>query len=182
MTKSTILTGQETAKRRINDTDLYEHALQAWHEYNPIKEEVYGDTGDDRTEEELKLYRYRTFGKDAAMFMLDTRSFRDENISILGQDAFTLPQQAYARERTILGKKQLNVNGNSVALTSKDLDLARAEIRFSISDLQDATYNFRLANSKGEEFIISYDHAQKQFSMNRSHAGQTGFSDKFAAD
>ncbi|SDR81880.1 glycoside hydrolase family 32 protein [Christiangramia echinicola] len=79
-------------------------------------------------------------------------------------------------------KKELNVNGNSIALTSEDLDLARAEIRFTISDLKDATYNFRLANSEGEEYIISYNHAQKQFSMNRSHAGQTGFSDKFATE
>ena len=77
-------------------------------------------------------------------------------------------------------KEQIDIKGNSTILTSKDLDLSRAEIRFAISDLKQTTYNFRLANSAGEEFIVSYDHATRQFSMNRSHAGQTGFSEDFA--
>jgi phosphodiesterase/alkaline phosphatase D-like protein len=66
----------------INETDLYKAALKAWHEYNPIREEKYGATGDDRTANKSKLYRHRTFGKDAAMFMLDTRTFRDEGATL----------------------------------------------------------------------------------------------------
>jgi len=92
----------------INETDLYKDAMQAFHEYNPIVEEKYGVTGDARTANKNKLYRYRTFGNDAAMFMLDTRSFRDENVKILDQDLVTLPPQAYLPGRTLLGKKQLN--------------------------------------------------------------------------
>ena len=79
-------------------------------------------------------------------------------------------------------KEQLNISGNSVVLNANDLDLARAEIRFTIENLQETTYNFRLSNSVGEEFIVSYNHAEKQFSVNRSHAGQTDFSDKFAME
>ena len=79
-------------------------------------------------------------------------------------------------------KEQLNISGNSVVLKANDLDLARAEIRFTIENLQETTYNFRLSNSVGEEFIVSYNHAEKQFSVNRSHAGQTDFSDKFAME
>ncbi len=82
----------------INETDLYKDALQAWHEYNPIRAELYGDTGDARTANKNKLYRYRTFGKDAAMFMLDTRSFRDEAST----------QFVYHEDRTMLGKAQLD--------------------------------------------------------------------------
>jgi len=78
--------------------------------------------------------------------------------------------------------EKFNISGNSVALDKEDIDLARAEIRFKINDLKETTYNFRLANAAGEEFIVSYDHAQRQFSMNRSHAGQTDFSDKFASE
>ncbi|MUP42326.1 glycoside hydrolase family 32 protein [Christiangramia aestuarii] len=78
--------------------------------------------------------------------------------------------------------EEINVSGNSIALDSEDLDLARAEIRFTIDDLQEMTYNFRLSNVVGEEFIVSYDHAQKQFSVNRSLSGQTDFSQDFAAE
>ncbi|MCB7482272.1 glycoside hydrolase family 32 protein [Christiangramia sediminis] len=78
--------------------------------------------------------------------------------------------------------EKFNISGNSVALDKEDIDLARAEIRFKINDLKETTYNFRLANAVGEEFIVSYDHAKRQFSMNRSHAGQTDFSDKFASE
>ncbi|MBA3441454.1 MAG: alkaline phosphatase D family protein, partial [Pyrinomonadaceae bacterium] len=64
----------------INDTPLYEDGLQAFQEYNPIRAEFYGDTGDERTSGERKLYRARTYGNDAAVLMLDARSFRDQEL------------------------------------------------------------------------------------------------------
>ena len=64
----------------INDSTLYENGLQVFQEYNPIKDEFYGETGDQITAGERKLYRYSTFGSDAASFVLDTRSFRDPAI------------------------------------------------------------------------------------------------------
>ncbi|MBT9314567.1 phytase [Leptothoe spongobia] len=65
----------------INDSTLYENGLQVFQEYNPIRDEFYGETGDPVTEGERKLYRYNTFGSDAATFVLDTRSFRDTAIA-----------------------------------------------------------------------------------------------------
>jgi len=85
-------------KAFINETDLFKDALQAWYEYNPVREERYGDTRDARTEFKNKLYRNRTFGKDAALFMLDTRSFRDEG-------AIT---KTWNPDRTMLGRVQLD--------------------------------------------------------------------------
>jgi hypothetical protein len=61
----------------VNDSTLFENGLQVFQEYNPIRDEFYGETGDDRTANERKLYRADTFGSDAATFILDTRSFRD---------------------------------------------------------------------------------------------------------
>jgi len=61
----------------VNDSTLFENGLQVFQEYNPIRDEFYGETGDDRTANERKLYRADTFGSDAATFVLDTRSFRD---------------------------------------------------------------------------------------------------------
>lgn len=101
---------ENNCKRQFNnDTDLFNDALQAWYEYNPVRKEQYGQTGDPRTAKKKKLYRYRTFGKDAAIFMVDTRSFRDEplGIEILGKPVAELPLQSYERGRTILGSAQL---------------------------------------------------------------------------
>ncbi len=64
----------------INDSTLYENGLQVFQEYNPIRDEFYGETGDSVTANERKLYRFNTFGADAATFVLDTRSFRDPAI------------------------------------------------------------------------------------------------------
>jgi 3-phytase/alkaline phosphatase D len=85
-------------RQYVNETDLYKNAIQALHEYNPIRDdEEYGDTNDDRTAKKKKLYRHRTFGSDAALFMLDARSFRDRGSS-----------DVYDTTRTMLGKAQLD--------------------------------------------------------------------------
>lgn len=97
----------------INDTALFETGLQAFQEYNPIRAEFYGAVGGDgRMDNERKLYRYRTFGDDAALFVLDTRSFRDAPIAALTQ--YTNPiavalflGQLYTPNRTLLGAQQL---------------------------------------------------------------------------
>ncbi len=83
---------------------------------------------------------------------------------------------------TGITKKDIVVTNNTAVLNSSEVDLAKAEIRFRINDLKETTYNFRLSNDADEEFIVSYDHAQKQFIVNRSHAGQTDFSEKFIAE
>ncbi|GET36712.1 alkaline phosphatase D family protein [Microseira wollei] len=67
----------EASGNLINDTNLYENSLRAFQEYNPIRDEFYGETGDDRTAFERKLYRFNTYGSDAAVMILDNRSFRD---------------------------------------------------------------------------------------------------------
>jgi phosphodiesterase/alkaline phosphatase D-like protein len=95
-------------RKFINETDLFRNGLDAWWQYNPIKQKVYGQTGDPRTAGKDKIYRYRTFGQDAAIFMLDARTFRDEPIELVDQPHFTLEPQAYGKGRTMLGAKQLD--------------------------------------------------------------------------
>lgn len=96
----------------LNESELYANALQAFHEYNPIREEVYGDTGDPRTTGKPKLYRFRRFGRDAAVMMLDARSFRDQGLPELleapGPGEFQNYMAAsFDDSRTMLGKVQL---------------------------------------------------------------------------
>lgn len=96
----------------INDSTLFENGLQVFQEYNPIRDEFYGETGDELTAGERKLYRYNTFGSDAATFVLDTRSFRDKEVA--GPADFTDPAQViqtivdtFTPDRTLLGQAQL---------------------------------------------------------------------------
>jgi len=65
----------------INETNLFNNGIQAFVEYNPIRDEFYGDTGDSRTAFKRRFYRSITQGTDSALFLLDTRSFRDEAIA-----------------------------------------------------------------------------------------------------
>jgi phosphodiesterase/alkaline phosphatase D-like protein len=96
----------------INDTELFENGLQTFQEYNPLRDEFYGESNDERTDGERQLYRYNTYGSDAAVIVLDTRSFRDEPIP--GPEDFNDPQQVIAvltetltADKTMLGEVQL---------------------------------------------------------------------------
>jgi phosphodiesterase/alkaline phosphatase D-like protein len=96
----------------INDTELFENGLQTFQEYNPLRDEFYGETDDERTEGERQLYRYNNYGSDAAVIVLDTRSFRDEPVP--GPEDFNDPQQVIAvltetltADKTMLGEVQL---------------------------------------------------------------------------
>lgn len=97
----------------INDTALYETAVRAFQEYQPLAAEFYGPLGGDgRMDGERKYYRYRTFGSDAALFLLDSRSFRDLPLARARMDDPTdgarFLAQSYRPGRTLLGPGQLS--------------------------------------------------------------------------
>ncbi len=96
----------------INDTQLFETGLQAFQEYNPLRDEFYGETGDEVTAGERKLYRYNTYGSDAATFVLDTRSFRDEGLTPASDitnpaEIRRVLRESITLDRTLLGQAQL---------------------------------------------------------------------------
>ncbi|GAB4554380.1 MAG: hypothetical protein OHK0023_24430 [Anaerolineae bacterium] len=95
----------------INETNLYKTGMQAFFEYMPIEATTYGQTGDPLTAGKPKLYRYMTYGSDAAVMILDARSFRDAPLPALTD--FSPAKVAeylaatYTPGRTMLGKVQL---------------------------------------------------------------------------
>ena len=99
-----------TASGFINDTPLFETAMQAFEEWNPIAHETY-TTGGAAVLGETKFYRFRTFGSDAAVFVLDERSFRSQELNNPdvtdppSVDAFK--QASFDPTRTMLGDAQL---------------------------------------------------------------------------
>lgn len=90
----------------INDTELYENGMQAFQEYNPLRDEFYGE-GEELTEGERKLYRYNTYGDDAAVAILDTRSFRDEPLESPGLEIDQFLEDSLTLDRTLLGEPQI---------------------------------------------------------------------------
>jgi phosphodiesterase/alkaline phosphatase D-like protein/predicted AlkP superfamily pyrophosphatase or phosphodiesterase len=96
----------------INDSPLFENGLQAFQEYNPIRDLTYNTPNDARTDGERKIYRYNTFGKDAATFVLDARSFRDTELAGVANTSDAAQVGAFLTKsfdptRTLLGKQQV---------------------------------------------------------------------------
>ncbi|BAZ07476.1 esterase-like activity of phytase family protein [Calothrix sp. NIES-3974] len=96
----------------VNDSPLYENGLQAFQEYNPLQDRFYGQTGDPRTDGERQLYRYNTFGSDAATFILDARSFRDPGLKDVAnptdpREVANFLAASFNPNRTMLGRPQL---------------------------------------------------------------------------
>jgi phosphodiesterase/alkaline phosphatase D-like protein/predicted AlkP superfamily pyrophosphatase or phosphodiesterase len=109
----------------INDSPLYENGLQAFQEYNPIRDLTYNTPTDTRTDGERKLYRYNTFGSDAANFVLDARSFRDTELADVANLADqtqvgTFLAKSFDPTRTMLGKQQLEDLKRDLLQSQKD--------------------------------------------------------------
>lgn len=95
----------------INETQLYRDGLQAFHEYNPMRQKAYSGTGEDRLDGAPELYRQRRYGLDAQVFSLDARSFRDEGLAAADPlDPMSVDDYlaaAFTPGRTMLGSAQL---------------------------------------------------------------------------
>lgn len=95
------------------DTEFYKNGLQAFLEYHPLRDLRYKDS-DARYNDRPNLYRYRTFGDDAAIFLLDSRTFRDASLPTIPFNQVTDKEQiekfmkaSFDPARTLLGKPQL---------------------------------------------------------------------------
>lgn len=94
----------------VNDTQAYEDALQAYQEYHPLRDEFYDTPEDPRTDGERQLYRSQEFGSDAALFVLDSRSFRDAQLEPADlADPTQFLVDAFDPSRTLLGDAQVEL-------------------------------------------------------------------------
>jgi phosphodiesterase/alkaline phosphatase D-like protein len=97
----------------INETALYGNGLEAFSEYNAIENRTYSGTGEDRFDGAPDLYRYNPYGSDAAIIMVDARSFRDAELPAPANPLDPLQvsqflQDSFDPSRTMLGDVQLN--------------------------------------------------------------------------
>ena len=96
----------------INETSFYKNGMKAFSQYNAIEDRTYRHTGDDRFDGAPDLYRYNTYGSDAAMIVVDGRSFRDPEVGFLADVPLPFPnipflQNAFEPDRSLLGDVQL---------------------------------------------------------------------------
>ena len=96
----------------INETQLYKTGMRAFFDYNPIARDNWRQTGDGRFDGKPRLYRARRFGNDAAMFVLDARSFRDAGLPAIVDptdptQVFGYLAASFNPTRTMLGQPQI---------------------------------------------------------------------------
>ncbi len=101
----------------INQTELYRNGIQAFFEYNAISDRRYKTEGDLLTDGRPDLYRMQRYGRTAGIYILDARSFRDQDLPGVGNITDPLQIGAFIAQsfdagldhtRTMLGKKQLD--------------------------------------------------------------------------
>jgi len=81
----------------------------------------------------------------------------------------------------VVKKSALSANKDLVLIDTSAFDLSKAEVKFSISGLEEnGNYHLTLSNEQGEIFVVNYDHSKQKFSLDRSKAGINDFSDKFS--
>lgn len=148
----------------VNDTQAYEDALLAFQNYHPLQDRFYGETGDDRTAHERQLYRYNTYGSDAAMFVLDTRSFRDDQLepADLSQPVPFLAQ-TFDPSRTLLGQQQLRdlqrdlLQAETAGITWKFVAVPEPIQNFGVVNAEDRFEGYAAERTELLKFIDDHD-------------------------
>jgi hypothetical protein len=96
----------------VNQTWAYRWALKAFQQFHPTENTFWDSPDDDRVHSRFKLYRYLNKGSEAAIFVLDSRSFRDAQLPPVGDPtdpALSLEFliSTFNTDRTLLGQPQL---------------------------------------------------------------------------
>ena len=77
--------------------------------------------------------------------------------------------------KKLIGKEKLEL------VASGKVDLTKAVINFKLKNLKNATYDFKLSNEKGEVLTFGINNSDNFLFLDRSKAGNVGFSEKFSA-
>jgi len=96
----------------FNQGSLYVNGLQAFEEHNAIAPATWNLPGDARMDGRPMLYRSFKWGRDAAVFMVDARSFRDASLPPVANPFDPAQVTAFLTAsfnpaRTMLGQPQL---------------------------------------------------------------------------
>jgi phosphodiesterase/alkaline phosphatase D-like protein len=109
----------------VNETQVYQDAMQAFQEYHPIRSELWDTPNDRLTHGKPKFYRKATYGNDAAVFILDARSFRDAPLPVVtnpfdANEIEVFLADAFTADRTMLGYAQVDCLKNDLLESQRD--------------------------------------------------------------
>ena len=77
-------------------------------------------------------------------------------------------------------KALIGVENTAIIVTSTDIDLAKATIKYEFALSQNENYEFSLSNQKGDTLKFGFDKPKNQFYIDRKKSGITSFNDDFA--
>jgi phosphodiesterase/alkaline phosphatase D-like protein len=131
----------------INETQVYQDAMQAFQEYHPIRSELWDTPDDVRTHGKPKFYRKTTYGNDAAVLVLDARSFRDVPLPVTtnpfdANEAEAFLAGTFTADRTMLGRAQVNNLKNDL------LESQREGITWKFVIIPEPIQNFGIINAE----------------------------------
>jgi phosphodiesterase/alkaline phosphatase D-like protein len=92
--------GAKAGETFVNQTEGFKARLQAYREYQPVREETVSGTGDARVDGTGKFYRSVSWGANVQLIIVDDRSYRDQRLA-KSDDPATL-----RCDRTMLGAAQ----------------------------------------------------------------------------
>ncbi|UCE47936.1 MAG: alkaline phosphatase D family protein, partial [Phycisphaerales bacterium] len=131
----------------VNETQVYQDAMQAFQEYHPIRDELWDTPNDVRTHEKPKFYRKAAYGSDAVILILDSRSFRDAPLSVV-TDPFDANEveaflaSSFTSDRTMLGRAQLESLKNDLLESQQD------DITWKFVIIPEPIQNFGVINAE----------------------------------
>jgi phosphodiesterase/alkaline phosphatase D-like protein len=92
--------GAQVEGQFVNHTEGFKTRLQAYTEYQPVRDDMHTGTGDSRTDQTSKFYRAIAWGANVELIVLDDRSYRDVRLPNSDDPA------ASSCTRTMLGPVQ----------------------------------------------------------------------------
>ncbi len=92
----------------INQTTAFKTLVQAYSDYQPIRETTVVAPNDPRTDGTQQLYNSQQWGKNVIQINTDTRTYRDDRLKTAAGADDTTSTRADNPNRTALGKTQLS--------------------------------------------------------------------------
>ena len=131
----------------VNETQVYQDAMQAFQEYHPIRSELWDTPDDVLTHGKPKFYRKATYGNDAAVLILDARSFRDAPLPVISNpfdanEVEVFLANTFTTDRTMLGRKQVD------SIEKDLLDIQRDGITWKFVIIPEPIQNFGIINAE----------------------------------
>jgi len=125
--------GAQVLGQFVNQTAGFQARIQAYKEYQPIRDERHTGIGDPRTDQTSKFYRAIPWGANVELVILDDRSYRDVRLPNSDDPAASSclrtmlgPVQGQWFEAALLAAQQRHIVWKVVVISSPIQELGRA--------------------------------------------------------